>query len=259
VTLGDPSKLAAYMGNSFLRLGSFSFEGLESPEKIAVQSRQRLSVHHLGSGSSVTDSIGSDCETVSFSGVFSGSNATARSQLIDFLRQQGGPLRLVWGSFALDVIISRFQLSFTSDYWIPYRLLCSVTSSSYNGALGPQDILASTPDAQVSGIALLLQDTPITLSSGQIVALTALAGQNHDVAPASLLVEGYGALSAIDSQIGTGSSISSFNTSSAQTSINCIAQDLNILAASSAEQALLMLSRNRLAAILVAALNGNLQ
>src|SRR5580704_3308322 len=102
------------MSTPLLTLGPFSFAGLESPEQVLLKSKQRLAVHHLGSGSTAVDSLGEDFEIASFRGVFSGINAASRIRSIEYLRLQGTPLLLTWGSKTLSVLIREFELSYSS-------------------------------------------------------------------------------------------------------------------------------------------------
>ena len=71
--------------NSQLTLGPFIFEGLEVPERIVLKSRQRVIVHHLGSGASAMDSLGEDPQSITFQGTFTGPNTANRIRSIDHL------------------------------------------------------------------------------------------------------------------------------------------------------------------------------
>jgi hypothetical protein len=133
------------MSYALLRLGPFSFEGLESPQEIQLRARQRLAIRHLGSGSSAIDYLGTDYETVSFRGVFSGTNAADRIRSIDHLRVLGMPLVLSWSSRTLSVIIRQFELDYSSDRWIPYRLTCYIVRSIIGNSESPADIMSSLP------------------------------------------------------------------------------------------------------------------
>ena len=142
------------MSYPLLTLGPFSFEGLESPQKIQLKTKQRISgVHHLGSGLSAIDYLGNDYEIVSFRGIFSGQNAADRIRSIDYLRILGAPLVLSWSSGgALSVIIRQFELDYSSDRWIPYLLSCYIVRSVGSRVEYPADVMSTSPSTQVSDL-----------------------------------------------------------------------------------------------------------
>ena len=189
------------MANPLLKLGPFSFEGLESPERIHVRMRQRLALHHLGSGRTTVDYLGNDHETVSFRGIFSGVNAAERIRSIDYLRVLGAPLVLSWNSKALTVIIRQFELDYSSELWIPYRLSCYVVRSINAGAADPTDVMSASPGTQVSELLDLLESTSINPTSGQADALLTLATMNIDVIPSDALGQAQGLINSIDDQL----------------------------------------------------------
>jgi hypothetical protein len=189
------------MANSLLTLGSFSFEGLESPEKIDLKTKQRLVVHHLGSGSTTIDYLGNDFETVSFRGIFSGPNASRRVRSIDFLRVLGKPLPLSWNANTLSVIISKFELDYSSDRWIPYRLSCYVIHSVSIEMPDPTDAMSSPPATQVGDILALLINTGANPSSNQTGALLTLTGQNFDTPPLDACGQAQDLIDSIDRQL----------------------------------------------------------
>ncbi len=189
------------MSSSLLTLGPFSFEGLESPEKIHLKTKQRLVVHHLGSGLSVTDCLGEDCEIASFRGIFSGANAADRIRSVNYLRLQGLPLSLTWSSRALSVIIQEFDLDYSSDRWIPYKLSCYVVRSIGSVAQNLADLVFSSPSIQVGDMLGLLQDTGVTATSNQTEALITLATLNYDVPSSSALGQAHQLVDSITNQL----------------------------------------------------------
>jgi hypothetical protein len=191
------------MSNPLLTLGPFSFVGLESPERIQLKTKQRLAVHHLGSGNSTIDYLGNDYETVSFRGIFSGTDAADRIRSIDHLRVLGEPLVLSWSSKALSVIIRQFELDYSSDLWIPYRLSCYVLQSINGGAADPTDVMSESPSTQVSDVIGLLSNSCINPTSGQTNALLTLATLSFDVPPPDALGQAQDLINAIDSQLVT--------------------------------------------------------
>jgi hypothetical protein len=168
------------MSSSLLTLGSFSFEGLEVPGSILIKSRQRIAVHHLGSGTSVAEVLGEDCEMVAFRGVFSGLQAAARIRAVEYIRTQGLPCSLTWDSKSLSVVVQEFVLNYSSSRWISYKLSCVAVQSSTSGFLALPDPISASPDTQVGNISSLLLNTDVNPTSTQIAALVTLAMPAND-------------------------------------------------------------------------------
>ncbi len=175
------------MPSSLLTLGSFSFDGLEAPNRIVLSSKQRLIVHHLASGLSITDSLGEDCDTASFQGVFAGNNGAERIRLIEYMKSQGAPLPLTWGSKCLIVIIQEFELRYLSNNWVTYKLTCRVTNSGLQSEAVDSDVLLVSSTMRVANIADILFSVGIPLSSTQTSSLSDLAAMNFDAAPSHAL------------------------------------------------------------------------
>jgi hypothetical protein len=234
------------MSSPLLTLGPFSFEGLESPELIQLKAKQRLAVHHLGSGSSITDSLGQDFETASFRGIFAGSNAATRIRSIEYLRLLGEPLPLTWGSTTLFVIIQEFELTYSSNQWVPYKLSCYVMRSRDAQVLTARDLAFASPDSQTGDILDLLQDVDLIPTSAQIAALVELAALNYDTAPLDALQQAMELLGSLDNQIASPSFAQNTNGLSILKSYGDIVADMG-------QQAILGLARNRLINITVSA------
>lgn len=109
-----------------LLLGPVAFRDFEVPSGINFGGGQRLAIHRLSGGARVIDSLGRDDANITFSGTFSGSDATLRARLVDELRAGGLTLPLTWDVFFYTVIISEFQADYQHGAWIPYRLTCTV-------------------------------------------------------------------------------------------------------------------------------------
>ena len=107
------------MPNPLLTLGSFSFDGLESPDRITISCKQRLVVHRMASGSSITDSLGNESEVISFQGIFSGRGAIERVRSIENLKSHANSVALVWQAKTVFVVIQDLALNYLSNHWIP--------------------------------------------------------------------------------------------------------------------------------------------
>jgi hypothetical protein len=114
------------MSESALSLGPMAFRDFEIPSAITFGGRQRLAVHYLGTGRRITDVLGPDDATISFTGVLSGSQATQRAREIDTLRSLGLPLTLAWNTFSYLVVISSFRSEYRNRWWVPYTVSCAV-------------------------------------------------------------------------------------------------------------------------------------
>ena len=114
------------MSDTVLLLGPVVFQDFEIPERINFGGAQRMAVHQLPGGARVIDTLGRDDAEISFSGTFSGGNATLRARNMDELRALGIALPLTWDVFTYSVIIKDFQAAYTRPGWIPFRITCIV-------------------------------------------------------------------------------------------------------------------------------------
>ena len=118
------------MSNVALLLGPVSFQSFEIPARINFGGAQRLAIHRLPGGTRVIDALGRDDSDISFSGTFSGPQATLRARAIDEMRVAGFSIPLTWDVFFYNVIIKKFEADYHSGWWIPYR-------DDLHGSAGP--------------------------------------------------------------------------------------------------------------------------
>jgi len=236
-----------------LTLGSFSFEGLESPEQIQLKTRQRLAVHHLGSGLSEIEYLGNDYETVSFRGIFCGANAADRIRSIDYFRVQGIPLVLSWTSMALSVVIRQFELDYSSDRWIRYSLSCYIVRS-INGGMGDSSgTVSEAPGTQVSDVVGLLSSTRVNPTSYQANALLSLATLHFDVAPPDALSRVQDLVQSIDDCLSATNTLSQIAMPYGQDSSGGQVSYMESLVTNYGQQASLILGRNRVMSVMTQA------
>ncbi len=114
------------MSSVVLVLGPVVFQDFEIPSNINIGGRQILAVHQLTDGRRVIDSIGPDESEISFSGAFSGADATLRARTLNSLRAAGDELSLLWDVFFYTVVLSHFDAEYENPVWIPYRISCTV-------------------------------------------------------------------------------------------------------------------------------------
>lgn len=116
------------MSNVILTLGGVPFQDMEVPEKISFGGKQRVVTQNLIGGGRVVSALGIDDGSISFSGVFSGSEAVQRAQLLDAARALGAALPLIWDGFFYTVIIERFSAEYQKSNLIPFTIDCAVVS-----------------------------------------------------------------------------------------------------------------------------------
>jgi hypothetical protein len=118
-----------------LVLGPVAFQDFEIPKGINFGGSQLLAVHQLTDGRRILDNIGPDESKISFSGAFSGPDATLRARILNSLRVTGSELDLTWDVFYYTVILSRFSASYENPMWIPYRISCTVVRDEATSAI----------------------------------------------------------------------------------------------------------------------------
>jgi hypothetical protein len=123
------------MSNVTLLLGPISFQDFEVPPNINIGGAQRLVIHRLPGGTRVIDALGRDDMDISFSGTFSGRNATLRARLIDEMRVSGLPMPLTWDVFFYSVIVKKIEADYRCGWWIPYHLTCTVVCDEASSAV----------------------------------------------------------------------------------------------------------------------------
>jgi hypothetical protein len=138
------------MSNTTLILGPVVLDDFEVIAGIGFGGAQRLAVHQLPGGVRVIDSLGRDDADITFSGIFSGTNATWRARAVDQLRAAGLPLPLIWDVFFYTVIIRDFSADYFNGNWVPYRLTCTVLRDETSAAL---DLALSAATSVVADLA----------------------------------------------------------------------------------------------------------
>ena len=137
------------MSNVALLLGPISFRDFEVPPSINIGGTQRLVVHRLPGGARVIDALGRDDSDITFSGVFSGPDATLRARLVDEMRVSGLPMPLTWDVFFYSVIIKKFEADYRCGWWVPYHVTCTVVSDEASSA---KELVISLEDDVLSDV-----------------------------------------------------------------------------------------------------------
>jgi len=169
------------MSDVALLLGPIVFQDFEIPSGINFGGRQRLAVHRLPGGSRVIDALGRDDAEISFSGIFSGSNATLRARGLDELRVAGVVLPLTWDVFFYTVLIVDFRADYRSGQWIPYNIVCTVLQDEASAFLQHAISLTAAVAADVGiaagyAIGAGVDLTPLQMVAGSSGATTRGSG-----------------------------------------------------------------------------------
>lgn len=111
----------------FLILGDVFFQDWEVPESIrGIGGSQSLAAHKFVGGRRTIDALGADDDELSWSGRFRGPLAEFRCRKLDRMRKQGAQVKLAWGGFRYQVLISRFQVEYQNPREIPYSISCMI-------------------------------------------------------------------------------------------------------------------------------------
>jgi hypothetical protein len=116
------------MSNVVLTLGGVPFQDMEVPEKISFGGKQRVAVQNLIGGGRVVSALGLDDGSISFAGIFSGTDAVSRAQELDAARALGAQLPLVWSGFYYIVVIETFTAEYRMSTLIPFSISCLVVT-----------------------------------------------------------------------------------------------------------------------------------
>lgn len=149
-----------------LTLGPVGFTGFEVPERLEFGGAQRLSVHELPGGVRVVDAMGGQDAQISWSGAFSGPDAADRARVLDALRVAGLPLPLSWDAFFYTVVIAELRAEYSTPWWIPFRLVCTVV----------QDVAAELVEAATSLASSLAADLAQAAAYADVSTATAALG-----------------------------------------------------------------------------------
>jgi hypothetical protein len=184
------------MPDIVLLLGPVAFQDFEIPSGINFGGRQRLALHRLPGGARIIDALGRDDAEISFSGIFSGSDATLRARSLDEMRADGMTFPLMWDVFFYTVLISDFHADYRNGWWIPYRITCTVLRDEASSLIGQVVSLAASALSDIGAASGYAGDAGIDLSSLQ----TALGAPDATV-------RGTAAYSATQSSLGDGLSV----------------------------------------------------
>jgi len=160
------------MNGVSLSLGEVAFTNMEVPEKINFGGKQRVAVQALIGGGRVISVLGIDDGEISFSGIFSGSDAANRAQILDVARALGATLPLVWDRFFYAVVISEFTAEYRKPTLIPFTIHCEIVTDPVATLASLATPLVSLVGNDLTTAAALSDQAGVSLSGLSAASLT---------------------------------------------------------------------------------------
>ena len=167
------------MAATSLLLGPILFTDFELPSEISWGGTQSLAIHRLPGGAHVIDAMGRDDAPISWSGIFTGPDASARAHALDLMRASGSTWPLAWDDFSYAVIIASFHADYRRSNWIPYRISCAVLQDD---ASAVEQLLLSTAQeaaqdlATAAGLSTSKATSPVDVFASGPVDLAIASG-----------------------------------------------------------------------------------
>lgn len=172
------------MSNVVLSLGTVAFRDMEVPEKISFGGKQRLAVQNVIGGGRIVEALGIDDGEISFSGIFSGSDAASRAQLLDTARALGAQLPLVWQGFYYLVVIAGFAAEYRKPNLIPFSITCVVVTDPLAAVANAVAPIANLVSGDLAAAAALSGPAGISAFSLSAASLATLGGTQGEIASA---------------------------------------------------------------------------
>lgn len=172
------------MSDVVLSLGNVAFRGMEVPEKISFGGKQRLAVQNIIGGGRIVEALGIDDGEISFSGIFSGSDAISRAQLLDTARALGAQLPLVWQGFYYLVVIAGFTAEYRKSNLIPFSITCVVVTDPLAAAANLVAPVANLISGDLAAASALSGQAGISASSLSAASLAVLGVTQSEIASA---------------------------------------------------------------------------
>jgi hypothetical protein len=172
---------------SSVLLGPVVFTRREVPDIMPWGGKQQLAIHKQLGGRRVIDAMGPDPKPISWHGLFFGPTASTRARTVDALKDAGGQVGLVWGSFAYVVVISEFEADYKHEWEVAYKITCEVVAQGPPGPTPPLDTWLTQELAFLANVAAIPPATQTLITATQTAINTiAQAQPNKQIANASL-------------------------------------------------------------------------
>lgn len=145
-----------------LKLGNFTFEHFEVPDRIPLGGAQALVIHKLPGGDHIVQSMGRDDDPIQWTGMFLAGPDKSEAPLdrvrrLDAMRVQGRPLALTFLGLNYRVVIKSFKFVietfFRIGYTIELEVVQDMTQPSRSSTLGSlaESMLADSKAAVALG------------------------------------------------------------------------------------------------------------
>jgi len=172
-----------------IALGGIVLSSFEVPASMRFGGAQALAVHDLPGGQRIIDTMGrSDCNII-WEGILSGSDAVSRAQLLDAMRVSGAAQSLQWDAFNYRVIISNCVFEYERQWWIPYKISCTVlldmswsqpTLALNQSQIVSQNINAAAQIIDLGNLTNLLNRSQATIAISGACSVTSLTIQSAE-------------------------------------------------------------------------------
>lgn len=149
-----------------VRLGTFAFKDVETPETLQFGGSQILAVHKLVGGKKIINAMGPDPEPLTWTGWHIGPDAMERAMYLDQLRAQGTELDFNCGELSFRVVIESYTYTMRRRFEFQYRIKLEVVEA--NNLKRPASLSDAVSDlldkdgAEASRLATALDNTGIT-------------------------------------------------------------------------------------------------
>lgn len=171
-----------------LTLGDFEFVSFEVPEAITVGAKQQTKVHKLVGGKRVIDVLGTDYDTLSWSGWITGGTAGDRTKALETMRDAGQALVFVLDDYRFKVVIGDFKSRFEHLYRRPYTIELIVVErldlvATGNALAGALDALINSDVGEAMGLSDIVNVQSVT---DAVTAVQSAVSQVQDFANATV-------------------------------------------------------------------------
>lgn len=105
-----------------VRLGEYTFEDTELPQRINAGGNQLHALHQLIGGKRIVDAMGPSDDVITWSGLSRGLEALERMSYIDTIRRVGQLVPFSYSQFSYQVLISSFQYVIVRPHWVEFTV-----------------------------------------------------------------------------------------------------------------------------------------
>lgn len=150
-----------------LVLGDFEFLDFEVPERLALPGRQKIVLHQMVGGKRVIDVLGVEYDPLTWSGVFTGSQAGDRVKALECMRDAGKELTLTLDDYSFSVVITSFvpvyEFIYRRSYTIEVAIVaCNASPLRVDALTGALQGLLDSDIGQALGLSDVIDVSTVT-------------------------------------------------------------------------------------------------